>query len=46
MARVKGGVVAKNRRRKVDNGAHWLKFVPYPIMDKDLKNNLFHKKLY
>jgi hypothetical protein len=33
----------KNRRRKVDNGAHWLKFVPYPIMDKDLKNNLFHQ---
>ena len=29
----------KNERIKIESGTHWLKFKPYPVVDKDIKHN-------
>ena len=31
----------QNEKEKVDRGTHWKKFTPYPLIDEDIKYNLY-----
>ena len=31
----------QNKKEKVDRGTHWKKFTPYPLIDEDIKYNLY-----